>query len=102
MQTLKYIKQKTNAQILLPQHKNAKTHKIAAWLVSNCNTHSEREDYVTDLQEHISIDIYGQCGNHRCPDNDRCFEFLSKKYMFYLSFENSICQDYVTEIFLHH
>lgn len=77
------------------------THKVkkVAWLVSNCHTHSQREHYVQELSKYIEVDIFGQCGQAKCPDNDRCMEFIQSNYLFYLSFENSICQDYITEKF---
>ena len=31
--------------------------------------------------------------------NSKCHEYIEKNYMFYLSIENSICEDYVTEKF---
>jgi len=34
---------------------------IVAWMVSHCDTSSKREDYVRQLQEHIQVDIYGDC-----------------------------------------
>ena len=72
---------------------------IAAWLVSNCHTHSQREQFVEDLQKHLEVDVYGSCGPHNCPQNDKCFEHIADNYMFYLSFENSVCSDYITEKF---
>ncbi|CAH8446765.1 unnamed protein product [Heterobilharzia americana] len=46
------------------------------------------------------VDIYGECGTLHCERHDaECFEMLRKDYKFYLSFENSICQDYITEKF---
>ena len=69
-----------------------------AWIVSHCHTSSDREGYVRELQKHISVDIYGHCGNHECPDGD-CLKYISENYKFYLSFENSLCKDYVTEKF---
>ena len=45
-----------------------------------------------ELQEHFPVDIYGKCGTKKCPPNGNCYEYLANNYMFYLSFENSICQ----------
>ncbi|XP_042865869.1 alpha-(1,3)-fucosyltransferase C-like [Penaeus japonicus] len=75
--------------------------KLAAWFVSNCNTESKREKLVTSLQKWITIDVYGKCGSFRCaPTNWReCHALLNTTYKFYLSFENSLCRDYVTEKF---
>lgn len=77
-----------------------------AWFVSRCITQSKREDYVQELQKYISVDIYGACGNLTCEystntfKEDHCiWELLHAKnsYKFYLAFENSLCEDYVTE-----
>lgn len=73
--------------------------KLVGWLVSNCETPSGRERFVDILKRFVPVDVYGECGDLQCPEEDRfdCYRFLSKKYKFYLSFENSICTDYVTE-----
>ena len=79
-----------------------KKYKKAAWIVSNCGTHSEREHFVEELQKHFPVDIFGKCGSHECPESEKrltCYEHIANDYMFYLSFENSICEDYVTEKF---
>ncbi|CAG2109449.1 unnamed protein product [Medioppia subpectinata] len=68
-----------------------------AWIVSNCHTSGNRETYVNDLRKHIDIDIFGMCGQHDCPRDGTCLSAIVKKYKFYLSFENSLCKDYVTE-----
>ena len=85
------------------RQKTSKKQKLVAWMVSNCGTHSQREDYVKELQEHISVDIYGGCGKFKCKkvqnDANKCLEHLDENYKFYLSFENSVCNDYVTEKF---
>ena len=73
--------------------------KLAAWLVSHCGTPSLRDMYVHELKKTLPVDVYGACGNKHCPRNDvrRCLEMLSRDYKFYLSFENSLCYDYMTE-----
>ncbi|ELU07138.1 hypothetical protein CAPTEDRAFT_228957 [Capitella teleta] len=78
-----------------------------AWLASECNTQSKRENYVKELQKHIDVDVYGECGPLKCGSRslntwskDRCHDKLLHQkgsYKFYLSFENSLCKDYVTE-----
>ena len=68
------------------------------WFVSNCRAGSGRHAYVNELSKHISVDVYGKCGSHRCPRSEDCFtEIAEPRYFFYLSFENSLCEDYVTE-----
>ena len=75
--------------------------KLVAWFVSHCNTSSDRESYVKELEKYISVDIYGKCGQLKCSSKEKrskeCYKMLERDYKFYLSFENSICKDYVTE-----
>lgn len=78
--------------------------KQIAWFVSNCESFSKREEIVAKIGQYIPIDIYGKCGTLNCPTggdhfykNQACYEMLSRDYKFYLSFENSLCIDYVTE-----
>ena len=73
-------------------------------MVSNCNSNSAREAYVEELQKYIPVDVIGKCGNTTVcrsykESGDGCHMKLSSLYKFYLSFENSICYDYVTEKF---
>ena len=80
--------------------------KLAAWMVGHCDTPGLRELYVRQLAKWIPIDVYGRCGNLSCSRNNKhaysdpeCYRMLESKYKFYLSFENSICEEYVTEKF---
>ncbi|KAK5981573.1 hypothetical protein GCK32_001696, partial [Trichostrongylus colubriformis] len=69
----------------------------AAWFVSNCHTESGRENYVRELKKYYPVDVYGVCDGKLCPRDDPCEGMLNTDYHFYLSFENSICKDYITE-----
>jgi alpha-1,3-fucosyltransferase len=75
-------------------------------MASHCDTHSQRETYVKELSKYIDVDIFGQCGKYlTCAkhplhiSNPQCYDMLESTYKFYLSFENAICPDYVTEKF---
>ena len=44
--------------------------------------------------------MYGNCGPYKCPRSrqEYCYhEVMEKNYKLYLSFENSLCADYITE-----
>ena len=84
--------------------KQTGNHSTVAWMVSNCLTESNREGYIEKLKEFIDVDIYGGCYDKRsieCKKDEpqKCWDMIARKYKFYLSFENSICKDYVTEKF---
>ncbi|BFZ05173.1 hypothetical protein BsWGS_08211 [Bradybaena similaris] len=93
-----------NSSVLTkPQNRNyadGKTKKVA-WFVSNCGARNGRRQYANELAKYIEIDIYGGCGQLKCPrfEANKCFEMLNRDYKFYLSFENSNCRDYITEKF---
>lgn len=90
----KYIKRKL-------RNKNM----AAGWFVSNCNPKSNRSMYVDMLSKELllldhTIDIYGDCGKFNCTRDDmvqQCFANIETDFYFYLAFENSFCEDYVTE-----
>ena len=72
---------------------------LAAWFVSNCGGQSKRQGYVRELMKYIGLHKYGCGGNYSCPkaQKKRCSEMLNTTYKFYMSFENSLCEDYLTE-----
>ncbi|XP_060067496.1 alpha-(1,3)-fucosyltransferase C-like [Ylistrum balloti] len=72
-----------------------KKNKDIAWMVSHCRTVGKRDDYVNILKKMTPVDIYGKCGDNKC-DRSKTDECLIP-YKFYLSFENQLCDDYITE-----
>ena len=53
------------------------------------------------MQKMVEVDVYGKCGKMKCSrtNETECYLRLEQDYKFYLSFENSVCEDYVTEKF---
>ena len=76
----------------------SKKNKLVSWIVSDCKTPSKRENLVKSLQKFIPVDIFGKCGNLTCftKSISKSVECLND-YKFYLSFEHTLCPDYVTE-----
>ena len=74
---------------------------LIAWVVSNCE--GVRTKYVLTLKHYLPIHIYGHCNTKfnikqtPCKKNTFECEEQLRKYKFILAFENSFCDDYVTE-----
>nr|XP_047146198.1 uncharacterized protein LOC100207300 [Hydra vulgaris] len=71
-----------------------------AWVVSHCNTF--RDLYVEKLLQFLPIDVYGSCSlsfkqKKECEKNSYACELRLRRYKFSLAFENSFCEDYITE-----
>jgi len=82
--------------------KKSQNDTVVVQFVSNCNSKSGREKIVKSLMQHMKVDVYGRCGSKSCNklvNATKCYENMSKNYKFYLSFENSVCKDYITEKF---
>jgi len=83
----------------IPTRNSIKGKKLVAGMISRCGAESGRDAYIAELQKYIPVDMYGDCGNLTCDKSLNCYQILAKYYKFWLSFENSLCQEYVTEKF---
>ncbi|XP_035825222.1 alpha-(1,3)-fucosyltransferase C [Aplysia californica] len=76
---------------------HAQKTKLVAWVSSNCVDQSRRRRVVNQLSRHLPIDMYGDCGNLTLGKSEQ--DSVLTNYRFFLSFESSLCRDYVTEKF---
>ncbi|TRY94772.1 hypothetical protein DNTS_035650 [Danionella cerebrum] len=72
-----------------------KKDKLVCWIVSHFEGHFRRSTYYYELVKHINVDAYG--GHFKNRINDQDYSKIVSSCKFYLSFENSIHQDYFTE-----
>ena len=80
-----------------------KKYREALWIASDCYTRSNREEYIKILQKYIDVDVVGKCSAGKKEWNcgkryvhDDCYNVLND-YKFFLAFESSLCEDYITE-----
>lgn len=85
------------------QIENLQTKKKAvAWIMDTCREKKNRMMFVKALRdalkEHsLKLDVFTQgCGKQDCP-NDDCLKLVKKEYYYYLAYERSHAEDYVTE-----
>jgi alpha-1,3-fucosyltransferase len=105
------IRESTQQLTLNRRKDNRKKKKLVAAMISHCTTDGQREKYINQLRKHIKVDVFGWCNQGgptkmlHCDKDEllsstpECYNMLESNYKFYLSFENSICPDYVTEKF---
>eukprot|EP01084_Bolivina_argentea_P042109 77690_1 len=75
------------------------------WIGSNCMAYNGREKYLAELFKYIDIHSLGSClhlnpSNVTIPSRSNYFFDISNivsKYKFYIAFENSNCEGYITE-----
>ena len=97
------------APVKMSSHLKSKgEYGLVMYLQSSCDTPSDRDSYVSELMNYIVVDSYGSCLHNkdlpkhlRDPTEENInsadiIELMSK-YKFVLTFENSICEDYITE-----
>ncbi|XP_038596977.1 3-galactosyl-N-acetylglucosaminide 4-alpha-L-fucosyltransferase FUT3-like [Tachyglossus aculeatus] len=68
--------------------------KMVAWVVSKWIPSSRRVQYYKELKKHLQVDVFGR--QHKPLPKNRLLPTVSQ-YRFYLAFENSQHQDYITE-----
>jgi len=78
---------------------------FAMSIISNCGAASQRQKYIDRLIDYLGqsrIHRYGRCGNMQLPPPPvKNAAKIIARYKFYLSFENTIEDGYVTEKLLH-
>ncbi|XP_049884486.1 alpha-(1,3)-fucosyltransferase 10-like [Pectinophora gossypiella] len=76
------------------------------YMQNDCDTTTERDEYVKVLMEYIKVDSYGECLHNKDLVINRSYQtFLSDKdmyqfiakYKFMIAIENGVCNDYMTE-----
>ncbi|KAJ8720923.1 hypothetical protein PYW08_006388 [Mythimna loreyi] len=75
----------------------------AAVILDKCTTSSKREYFIHNLQGYLSeynltVDIFGPCGTRKCGRTSLkpCFYRIRTNYYFYLAFEDSLADDFIT------
>lgn len=71
--------------------------KTIAIMGSNCGGKNKRWTYVKELEKYIDVDTYGGCGKLKCKGHFTRDCPALNDYKFYLSFENTDCDEYITE-----
>lgn len=71
--------------------------KLVCWIVSNWNSRFKRVQYYNELKKYIEIKTYGRAFGQYISSEQ--YVEIMKSCKFYLSFENSIHKDYITEKF---
>lgn len=89
-----YLSPATNLSTFNSHEEYIRRQNRILWLVSNCHSKTRRDEIAKLINHSYPIDQYGLCSGRK---TNKTLEELATTYKFYLSFENSHCQDYITE-----
>ncbi|KAF2903743.1 hypothetical protein ILUMI_02451 [Ignelater luminosus] len=78
-------------------NKNKNQNVLIAIADLNCNESDKHWKYVKELKKYIAVVIYGRCGDTKCLESSTKDCSLLSQYKFYLAFEDSNCDEYLTE-----
>ncbi|KAI6655167.1 Alpha-(1,3)-fucosyltransferase 11-like [Oopsacas minuta] len=103
--TLNYLTEPVN----YPPSEMQESRGSVLYIHSDCQVPTYRDLYTKELMKHITVDSYGSCLNNKeFPDylksggnilkfqHEDLYKFI-QGYKFTLAFENSRCDDYITE-----
>lgn len=103
---ISWITDRTYHRTIEDQNALQKMDKLAPilYLQSNCDTLTERDEYVRELRKYIPVHSFGRClndnSNKTLPgyltDSSEAFKFMAR-YKFMIAYENAVCEDYITE-----
>uniref|UniRef100_A0A2A4IZ71 Fucosyltransferase n=1 Tax=Heliothis virescens TaxID=7102 RepID=A0A2A4IZ71_HELVI len=73
--------------------------KAVAWVLDECKTKNYKMLFIPRLKRalkafNLTLDVYG-CGHMKCPKGG-CLKAIQRDYYFYLAYEESITEDYVS------
>ena len=77
----------------------------ATIMLNNCGSRGGRDAVLGELGKLMTVDMFGGCSGSSGPapiwadQFVKGYKILDETYPFHLSFENSLCKDYVTERF---
>ncbi|KAK4301203.1 hypothetical protein Pmani_026624 [Petrolisthes manimaculis] len=103
-----YYRQDADIRLLHVTQDNFNSRKLAVAFISHCKDSAGRLTYVWELQKHMKVHLYGRCGNLTCGkslyvdhnyhiEDEKCLKMAGNNYLFFLAFENALCEDYVKE-----
>ena len=77
---------------------------LAAVIMNECESPSGREKYIHAMNKHMTVHVFGACGQP-CPTSSsslaECLFYLNARFKFLLVFESHLCQHYQSDLLYH-
>ncbi|KAL5014595.1 hypothetical protein ScPMuIL_008865 [Solemya velum] len=70
--------------------------KLVSMAVDDCYDDARRYKTLENLEQYVTVDTYGQCGETPCSKGQECNRILGQ-YSFHLALEKAHCRDFITD-----